>query len=441
MVNEKGLSVFGLVMLALGTVIGGSFFLASSISIKAAGPAISIAFILGGIVVYYTLFALSEMTVADNAPGSFRTFAHRYLNPWIGFVTGWIYWTGMVLAMSSEATAVAVFIRLYTPEISLPIISIVIIIVMTLINLLGAEKLSKLESSLSLIKIFAIIIFILISLALIFGIYPNKSAIGLGSLLTVNYFKNGILGIMGSMLIVIFAYAGFEVLGLAASEAKNPHSTIPRAIKYTVFTLIFLYISCFTAISILIPTNKLTTKASPLVESLQYHGLNYVGNVINIILISAILSTMLASIFGLGRMLRSLIDDDLGPRFLKDNTEVPYKGIIFSGVSMLLSLALAYILPQNVYVFLVSAGGFSLLFCYLIIMLTHFRFRKTHGCPPKGNCQLRGYPFSSYLVITFYILIIISMPLIPGQGSGLIAGLVLLLFYSLTYYIIRRVKT
>ncbi len=111
-----GLSAWGLAMMALGTVIGGSFFLGSSIVIKAAGPAIILSYVLGGALVYLILFSLSEMTVADPAPGSFRSFAEKAFGSGVGFVTGWVYWTGMILAMSSEALAVSVFLRIWFPS-------------------------------------------------------------------------------------------------------------------------------------------------------------------------------------------------------------------------------------------------------------------------------------------------------------------------------------
>ncbi|NSL48737.1 amino acid permease, partial len=171
--NMQGLSAWQLVMLALGTVIGGSFFLGSAVAIKAAGPAVLIAYLLAGGLVFVILYALSEMTVADAAPGSFRTFAERAFGPAAGFVVGWVYWTGLVLAMSSEATAVAIFLQNWFPAMSLGLMGAFIIAVVTLFNLLGADKLSKLESGLAIIKLLAIVGFIVTGLALIAGLMPG----------------------------------------------------------------------------------------------------------------------------------------------------------------------------------------------------------------------------------------------------------------------------
>ena len=162
------------------------------------------------------------MTVANPDVGSFRTFATQAFGPGTGFVVGWVYWTGMVLAMSSEATAVSILVRQWVPNISISLLGSLIIISVTLLNLLGADKLSKLESGLATIKLLAIVSFIIIALLLIIGIIPGTSAIGAGELAREPLMPGGIKGIAGSMLIVIFAYAGFEIIGLAASEAENP---------------------------------------------------------------------------------------------------------------------------------------------------------------------------------------------------------------------------
>lgn len=125
--RKKGLSAFNLTMLALGTVVGGSFFLGSAIAIRTAGPAILISYMLGGGLVYIILFSLSEMTVADTVPGSFRTFSERAFGPGVGFTVGWVYWTGLILAMSSEAIAASVLLNLWFPQISVPVLGVLII--------------------------------------------------------------------------------------------------------------------------------------------------------------------------------------------------------------------------------------------------------------------------------------------------------------------------
>lgn len=434
--KHKGLSAWQLTMMALGTVIGGSFFLGSSVAIHAAGPSILIAYILGGILVYFILFAMSEMTVANPDSGSFRTFAANIFGEGTGFVVGWVYWTGMVLAISSEATAVSILVREWFPNVSISLLGGIIIVGVTLLNLLGADKLSKLESGLAAIKILAIISFIFVAFLLIVGIISGGRASGVGELSREEFMPGGIQGLAGSMLIVMFSYAGFEIIGLAASEARDPRKTIPRAITYTVLCLVGFYVISIGVLLPLVPTAELSESISPMVVALNRWGISWAGTVLNLVLITAILSTMLAAMFGLGRMIRSLADEGHAPKWLKDNKDVPHRGILFSGLGMLIGLGLGMLLPR-VYLFLISAGGFALLFTYAVIMATHIRFRKKNGCPPEGKCQMPGYPYTSWIGLISMIIIILSMPFISGQGSGLIAGLFMVGVYSVAYMVLR----
>ncbi len=437
--THKGLSALQLTMMALGTVIGGSFFLGSSVAIRAAGPSVIITYIIGGILVYYILFALSEMTVAQPDAGSFRTYAAMAFGPGAGFVVGWVYWTGMVLSMSSEATAVSILLRQWIPDIPISWLGGAIIVGVTLLNLLGADKLSKLESGLAAIKLLAIVSFIVVAFLLIVGAFRGAPPSGTGVLAQEPFMPGGIKGITGSLLIILFSYAGFEIIGLAASEADNPRKTVPRAIKYTVLSLVGLYILSILAILPLIPTRELGQNVSPLVAVLNRRGIGWAGTVLNIVLITAILSTMLAAMFGLGRMIRSLADKQHAPRWLKDDHDVPRRGILFSGLSMLVALGLGLLFP-SVYLFLTSSGGFAILFTYAVIIATQVKFRKKYGCPPEGKCQMPGYPYTSWAALFLLVIAIVSMPFIPGQAPGMVAGILMAASFCIIYLVIRSLR-
>lgn len=434
--QNKGLSSWQITMLALGTVIGGSFFLGCSVAIHAAGPSVVIGFIFGGVLVYFILYALSEMTVANPGTGSFRAFASQAFGPGTGFIVGWIYWTGMVFAMSSEAAAVSTLVRHWFPGVSIAWLGAGIIVLVTLLNLLGASRLSRLESVLAAVKIFAIVAFIVTAVLLIIGLFPGRAAVGLGELSAEPLLPNGLAGLAGSMLIVMFTYAGFEIIGLAASEAENPIKTIPNAIRNTVISLVGLYVVFILLLLPIVPTEQINENSSPIVMALQRSGLNWAGTAMNVVLITAILSTMLAAMFALGRMMRSLCIEHMAPRWLKDKGDVPYRGIILSGAAMLTSLRFGLFFPR-VYLFLISSGGFALLFSYAVIMATHIRFRKKYGCPPNGKCQMWGFPYTSLFVLLSLIGAILSMPFVEGQLSGLLAGLSITFFYALCYSVMR----
>jgi L-asparagine transporter-like permease len=430
--NERGLKAGHLVMLALGTVIGGSFFLGSSVAINAAGPSIVFAYIFGGILVYYILYALSELTVAYPDSGSFRTFAAKAFGERTGFVAGWTYWTGMVLGMSSEATAAAILLRQWIPQVPISVIGSILILLVTGLNLLGADRLSKLESGLAGIKVFTVIAFIVMAVMLVFGVFGGRTPVGLGAVALEPFAPGGLGGLLGSMLIVMFSYCGFEVIGFAASECRDVQKTIPRAIRLTVFSLVGLFLLYIVFLLPLIPTAVLDENTSAIVASLSLHGIGWAGAVIAAVVVSAIISTMLATMFGLGRIMRSMTGERQAPAWLLDKTDVPYRGILASGACMLASLWFGLLLPR-VYLFLLSSAGFAILFTYAVIMACQMRLRKKYGCPPAGKCQMPGFPYTSGFVLVSLIVAILSMPFVRGQASGLIAGVVLVAFFELAF--------
>ncbi|WP_446896951.1 amino acid permease [Clostridium sp. LBM24168] len=426
--KRRGLSVWQLVMMSLGTIIGGSFFIGSSVAIRTAGPAIVVSYVLGGILVYFILSALSEMIRDDPSSGSFRNFAAKAFGTGTGFVLGWVYWTGMILAMSSEVAALFIIFHSWIAYVPIILFGTVTIFGITLLNLLGADKFSKFESGLVAFKLFAILSFIIIGIFLILRLtWNNPSVAGLGILKSESILPNRVKGIAGSMLTVMFAYSGFEIIGLAYSETENPKKTIPKAALYTVLTIVGLYVISIVVIIQLIPTGVLNENISPMVSALDRWGVNWAGDIISLVMFTAMLSTMLAGLFGLGRMIRSLADEGYTPEILKDRKNVPYRGIIFSGLSMFIGLIIGLLFPK-VYLFLLSSGGFALMFTYAVIVASQIRLRKKNK---------KRYTYSSWFTLISLIIIICSMPFVQGQFAGLIAGFIIIASYSLIYMAMR----
>lgn len=433
-----GLTVWQLVMLALGTVVGGSFFLGSAIVLQATGPSILIALALGGALVFLILRALAELTVGRPARGSFREYAEQAFGPAAGFVVGWVYWTGMMLAMSSEATAVAVFLQLWVAA-PLWLLSGLVIVAVTTVNLLTPHLFGRLETLMSGFKLGAVVLFILAGAALVVGAVPGRAPVGAGALAGQHLAPGGLGGIAGSMLLVMFMYAGFEVMGLAAADARQPQRTVPRAVTYTALALVVLYMAGFALLLPLLPRDRISQDVAPMVAALRYQGWPAAASALNLVVMSAALSTMLAALYGLGRMLYSLAEEGQAPRALARLSAdgVPRTALAVSGLGMLVGSVLAFVLPRQVYLFLASSGGFSLLFSYLAILLSQLRVRSREGCPPAG-CQMPGYPYSTWTAIGLMVVIMASMPLVAGQAAGLLAGLALVGAFGLVHWVTRR---
>lgn len=436
------LSVMQLVMLALGTSVGGSFFLGTSIALRSAGAGTLIAFAVAGLLAYIVLMALSEMAVARPTHGSFREYAEVAFGPMAGFVVGWVYWTGLVLALSSEATAAALFTRVWLPGVPLWMVSLAIIAGVTLLNLVDLRLFAAVESVMSGAKLLAIAAFVVLIGSMLLGLLPGRPpAGGMAALTAQPLLPRGLGGLGGSMLIVLFAYAGFEVVGLAAPDAKDPARTIPRAVVLTVVALVTLFIATMAVLVPVLPLSAVSTEESPMVTALRLVGHPGLSAGLNAVVMSASLSTMLAATYGLGRMLYSLAEEGQAPAIFKrlTPTGAPRLATLASGAAMLVGVVLAFLLPKRVYIFLVSSGGFSLLFAYLIILASQLVIRRREGCR-VGSCQLPGYPYSTWLGIVLLILSMAAMPFVPGQGAGLLAGIGLVVLFSAAYLLRGRAQ-
>jgi len=428
-------------MLTLGTIVGGSFFLGTAVPLREAGLAVLLAFAVGGFLVYLVLRALSEMTVARPVHGSFREYAEIAFGPGAGFVVGWLYWTGLVLALSSEATAAALFARVWLPGVPLWALSLSVIVGVTALNLLEARLFSAVEAVMAAVKLLAIVGFVVLMVALIGGPLGGRPPIGVGVLRTQPALPGGPGALLGSMLIVLFAYAGFEVMGLAAPEARDPRRTVPRAATLTVLILVGLYMAAMAVLLPVLPASAFTPEVSPMVMALRTVGFPGLAGGFNFVIVTASLSTMLAAMYGLGRMLYSLAEEGQAPGFLRrlSPTGAPRTALLASGASMLVGVVLAFALPRQVYLFLVSSAGFALLFSYLSILASQLVIRRREGCAP-GLCQMPGFPVLTWVGIILLVGSIAGMPLVRGQGAGLLAGLGLLVLFSLVYWV-RKTRT
>ncbi|MGE5675581.1 MAG: amino acid permease, partial [Mycobacterium leprae] len=408
--------------------------------LRTTGPGVLIAFGVGVTLVYLTLSALSELTTAHPARGSFRAYAEQAFGPLAGFVVGWVYWGGLILAMSSEAVAVALFARLWLPGVPVWLISLTVVLLVSAINLLDVAKFSLIESVMAAVKVLAVLGFILVMAVSLLGLLPGKPFVGLGAIRTESFLPTGLRGLFGSMLPVFFTFAGFEVLGMAAPDAEEPARTVPRAVTLTVVSQLVLYMGAMLATLAVLAPGEVPRDTSPMVATLLRVGLYPLATILNIVVMTAAITTMLAATYSLSRMLASLAEERQAPAALALLTPggAPRNALLVSSGFMLLGVLLSYLLPHQVYLFLVSAGGFSLIFAYLVILASHLVIRRRQGGCTPGMCQMTTYPYGNWVGILLTGGAIVTMPLVPGQGAGLAAGVVLVIAATAAYLLRSR---
>lgn len=229
---KKGFNRNRLIVVSLGNIISSGIFLGSSTVIQTAGPAAVLAYLLGGILMWFEVMFITEMCVVNPAPGAFRVHATEIFGPWIGFVNGWLFWLSGVLGMASEVAAAAIYSRFWLPHFPLWGFCVIYSVLMTAINLNDLKGLSRVESVLASVKVAALVLFLLLGAAVLLRFVPFQTYQSGAPFSSVqNFLPNGIGGVFASMVMVMFSYTGMESSGLRSPTPKTRPKTRRRQFR------------------------------------------------------------------------------------------------------------------------------------------------------------------------------------------------------------------
>jgi L-asparagine transporter-like permease len=411
-----------LALLTVGGVMGSGLFLASGLAVRLAGPAALGVFALGSIAMYLEISALGEMAAADPRPGSFLVYAREVLGPGVTFVAGWIYWVSSVLTMSSEVTAAALFTQLWAPHVALWAFALAYSGLIVGLNFLSVRGFGTSEGVMAGIKTLAMLAFVAGGALLLGHVRAVVTLPGPGG-----WLPNGLRGVAPSLVLVLFAFAGTGVIGMAAAESADPTRTIRGAVRTTSLAIPALYLGAIWLLLRLVPWRRMPTTSSPFVAALGALGLPRLASVLNLVLLFAVLSTMNAALYANVRVLYSLARQGEAPAGLGrlNARGVPVTATWTSAGLLALTLLLAYFLPHRAYAYLVTATGFQAMFIWLVILVTHLRYRRhllrTH--PERLSWRLWGYPYTTWLVILIVLAALAGAPVARGEAVGALIGL------------------
>lgn len=437
---QRGLEQRHITLMSLGAAIGVGLFLGSATAIKLAGPAILISYILGGLAILIIMRALGEMAVHNPVSGSFSRYARDYLGPLAGYITGWNYWFLWVVTCMAEITAVGVYMQMWYPETPSWIWALAALVIMTLINLITVKAYGEFEFWFALIKIIAILAMIFVGLGvIIFGIGNGGVAVGISNLWSNGGFApNGLIGILMSLQMVMFAYLGVEMIGVTAGEAKNPKTVIPRAIDTVFWRILLFYVGALFVIMSIYPWDEIGENGSPFVLMFEEIGIGPAAGIINFVVLTAALSSCNSGIFSTGRMLFNLAEQrQASPSFKKINgTGVPSRAILFSALLLLVGVILNYLVPEKVFIWVTSISTFGAVWTWGIILLSQLKFRKTlsKGDVSKLTYKALFYPFGSYAALAFLVLVLGLMAYFPTTRIALIVGPIWIIGLVFMYY-------
>ncbi|HWR06034.1 amino acid permease [Sporomusa sp.] len=441
---KRGLKERHIQLIALGGSIGVGLFLGSSAAIQTAGPALLFAYLIGGIVVFCLLRALGEVAVAYPVAGSFSTYAHTFLGPLPGFLTGWTYWFMWVVTGMAEITAVGVYMNYWFPELPQWIPALAAVVIMTGVNLVAVEAFGEFEFWFALIKIIAIVLLILGGFGMIlFGVGNNGVPLGISHLWQHGgFFPYGISGVVMALAMVLFSYVGIEVIGITAGEAKEPGKSLPAAIDKVFWRIILFYIGSLYVIMSIYPWTEIGSVGSPFVSVFEKLGVANAAGIMNFVVLSAALSSCNSGVFSTGRMLYTLAAQGEAPAFLRklNNSQVPVNGVLVSSACLTAGVALNYFIPAKVFTYVTSIGTFSCLWVWATIVIVQTKFRRSlsPGERAKLAYPMPWYPVSGIFCLLMLGLVAVVMSQDPDTLLALVIGPIWLLGLTMAYFFWRK---
>lgn len=421
----RGLKARHMTMIAIGGSIGTGLFLASGGAIHSAGPGGAlVAYAAIGLMVYFLMTSLGEMAAYMPVPGSFSTYATRFVDPAFGFALGWNYWFNWAITIAAEIAAANLIVKFWLPNSSTLLWSIIFLAIMTGINYLSVRAYGESEYWFSFLKVATVIIFIVVGLLMIVGIMGG----GYGGIQWAKpgetAFPGGFFAIFGVFMAAGFSFQGTELIGVAAGESEDPARNVPKAVKQIFWRiLIFYIISLFIVGALISYKDPLLLQSgieniavSPFTIVFERAGLAFAASVMNAIILTSVLSAGTSGMYASTRMLWVLAKEGKAPSWLKalNKRGIPVASLAVTAAIGMLAFLASLFGEGVVYTWLLNASGMSGFLAWIGIAISHYRFRRAFKAQNRSLDELpyraRWFPFGP--ILAFIICFIVMV----GQG-------------------------
>ena len=419
-------------LIALGGTIGTGLFLGAGESIHLAGPAILLSYAIAGIACFFLMRALGELLISDLGTTSFVDFIRKYLGNRAAFIIGWTYWTCWIAIAMAELTAAGLYVQMWLPHVPVWVTAICLLAVLFSLNIFTVSAFGETEFWFSIIKIVAIAGLIIAGIVMVLVNYKTPFGhASLSNLTSGGFFAHGTKGFLLSFQMVLFSFAGVEMIGMTASETKDPEVIIPKSINEVPQRVIIFYIGSLLAIMSIYPWQHVSPDYSPFVQVFSAIGIQSAAAIINFVVLTAAASSCNSAIFTTGRMIFSMNYDakssfgkKLGSLSLR---QIPRNGIVFSTLVIAVIIILGIFLPGNLFTFISSVATTCFLFVWGMIVIAHLRYRRVVKKENKEDTlkfKMPLFPLSDYFVLLFYALVVVVLLVRFNTRIALIGSLV-----------------
>ncbi|MFF8789784.1 amino acid permease [Streptomyces sp. NPDC015125] len=423
---QSGLKNRHLSMIAVGGVIGAGLFVGSASGIAAAGPGILLSYALVGALVVFVMRMLGEMAAANPTSGSFSAYADRALGRWAGFSIGWLYWFFWVVVLAVEATAGAAILTSWVPAVPQWAWALIVMVVLTATNLASVASFGEFEFWFAGIKVVAIAAFIVVGGLAIFGVLPGSAnaATGFDNLTSHGGFlPHGPSAILTGVLMVVFSFMGSEIVTLAAGESEDPQRAVTKATKSVIWRVGIFYLGSILVVVSLLPWNDPSiAKMGSYVAALDSIGIPHAGQIMNVIVLTAVLSCLNSGLYTASRMAFSLGQRGDAPKaFARTNSRgVPQAAILASVLFGFIAVGFNYLWPTTVFQFLLNSSGAVALFVWLVICFSQLRMRGIilRENPDKLVVRMWLFPYLTWATIAMISFVLVYMLTDDSEGGG-----------------------
>ncbi|UYQ62135.1 amino acid permease [Streptomyces peucetius] len=440
-----GLKQRHLSMIALGGVIGAGLFVGSGAGIAAAGPSIVVAYSLSGLLVMLVMRMLGEMSAANPASGSFSVHAERAIGPWAGFTAGWAFWFLLCVAVGLEAIGAAGIMTDWFPGTPEWAWVALFMVVFCGTNLAAVKNFGEFEFWFAALKVGAIVLFLGIGVLAIVGVLPDAQAPGTANLTgDGGFMPNGTEGLIVGLLASVFAYGGLETVTIAAAESEHPVQGVAKAVRTAMWRIAVFYIGSMAVIVTLVPWHdEAVVDKGPYVATLDHLGIPAAGQIMNVVVLVALLSAMNANIYGASRMACSLVAREQGPKVLgRIFGGVPRVAVTVSSAFGFLCVLLSYWRPNDVFMWLLNTIGAIILVVWFFIAVSQLilRRRTEREAPEKLVVKMWLFPALTWMSLVGMAAVFVLMAREEGTRVQLLwtGGLTVIL--AAVGYVIQRVR-
>jgi GABA permease len=435
---RKGLGQRHLTMIAIGGVIGAGLFVGSGVVIQGAGPGSFLTYGVTGVLIVLVMRMLGEMATAHPSTGSFSDYARMALGGWAGFSVAWLYWYFWVIVVGFEAVAGARILQLWV-DLPLWALALGLMVLMTLTNIFSVRSFGEFEYWFAGIKVFAIIAFLVLGALFVLGLWPHKG-FDVGNLTAHGgFFPHGVGAIFSSVVVVVFSMVGAEIATIAAAESKDPARAIARATNSVILRVAVFFVGSIFLLTVILPWNSKGLSVSPYASAFDAMGIPYAGTIMNVVVLTAVLSCLNSGLYTASRMLFVLAARGEAPAGLLriGSRGVPTAAILASTAVGFLCVVAAYVSPDTVFAFLLNSSGAVILFVYLLIAVSQFLLRRRTD-PADLVVRMWLFPVLTLLTIVAIVWVLVSMGTDPDLRPQLLLSLVSWAVFLVLYAVQRR---